>query len=839
MNIPLSWLKDFIDIDLPLDELAKVMTMCGLEVDEVHLVGLPKPENEQSGFKFTGLSWPKDKFVVAEVLEVNKHPEADRLTLCQLDDGTGERTILTGAPNLYPYIGKGRLEKPVKVAYVREGAVLYDGHKPGWELAKLKKTKIRGFETNSMVCSAKEIGLSDEHDGIIIFDDDAPVGMPLVDYIGDAVYVIDILPNMARNACIRGVALEIAAQLNIPMKQPVISVKPEGKSVKGMAKIEIKDSELNPRFLVGFAEGVKAQPSPEWVQRRLALAGMRSINSVVDATNYVMLEVGQPLHSFDYDTLLKRADGKTPTIITRRANKGEKLLTLDNIERNLDENMELVTDEKGALSIAGVMGGMESEVTSETTNVLIESANWNFINIRKTVSKLKLTSEAGYRNSRGIHPAVCQEACELCLERMVEWSGGRVAPDFIDNYARPYKDPTVQITSKDIRQVLGIDLTVEKAAELLKRLNFSCTIQNDKLMVTPPPTREDIGEGLIGRADVLEEIARLFGYDNIPLTRMADELPPAYVNPMIERENRLKDILVALGLQEIVTYRLTSPEREAKFLGKSAEKYVTLANPISPERSVMRSSLLPCMMETMERNIRLKDRLEFFEVGPVFLPVDGEILPHEEPHLCVAISGKRFEPAWDSHQKENLDFYDLKGIAEAALGDLHVPNISFKPAERSWLHPGKTAEIYAGTELLGVMGEVHPETFGKYDLLSSAMLMMDFNLEKLLPLVDIVYKVHPISQFPSILEDIAVVVDEKTTADEVLEVIKQAGGKMLVGVQLFDIFRGEQLGAGKKSLAYNLVYQSAEKTLTDNDAASIRKKIIHRLEQVLGAKLRS
>jgi len=841
MNIPLSWLKDFIDIDLPLEELARGMTMAGLEVDEVELRGLMGPENDHHGFKFTGLSWPADKFVTAEILEVNQHPDADRLVLCQLNDGTGERTILTGAPNLFPYIGKGRLNPSVKVAYVREGAILYDGHKPGFELTKLKKTKIRGFETNSMVCSEKELGISEEHEGIIIFEADAPVGIPLADYIGDAVFVIDILPNMARNACIKGVAREVAAQLNIPMKKPQRHVKPEGKSIEGMCRIQINEPELNNRFMVGYAEGLKSQPSPAWVQRRLRAAGMRPINSIVDATNYVMLETGQPLHAFDYDTLLKRAGNQPPTIITRRAYQGEKLVTLDNIERDLDENMMLVTDQTGSLSIAGIMGGLESEIVPETTNVLLESAVWNFINIRKTASKLRLSSEAGYRNSRGVHPAIAQEACEQCLALMVEWSGGRVAPGFIDNYAKKVIDPVNRITLQDIQRVLGVEIPLEKAAELLQRLEFECTLENDGnvLKVKTPPHRLDIGEGVIGRADILEEIARLFGYDHIPTTRMEDELPPAYANKMISFEEKLKDVLVSLGLNEIITYRLTSPEREERLLGKPAPAYVRLANPISPERCVMRTNLNVCMMEIIEKNIRLSDHLEFFEVGPVFLPREGQQLPDEAYHLAIGITGKRYSESWDTHNKICMDYFDLKGIIEAVFEGLHVPNISYSPYVCDYLHPGKCAAIYSGEELLGVFGELHPAVRQKYDLLAAPILLLDLDLGKVEPLAERIYKVQSISPFPSILEDIAVVVDETVTADEVLAVIKQAGGKTLKSAELFDIFRSAQLGSGKKSLAYNLVYQSSEKTLTDKDASAIRSKIIKRLEQVLNAKLRS
>ncbi len=597
MNVPLSWLKDFVDVNLPLEELAQVMTMAGLEVDEVILRGLEGPENNTHGFKFSGLSWPADKFVVAEIREVKQHPDADRLVLCQLEDGTGEHTILTGAPNLYPYVGKGRLEKPIKVAYVREGAILYDGHKPGFELTKLKKTKIRGFETRSMVCSLKELGLSEEHEGILILDENAPAGMPLADYMGDAVYVIDILPNMARNACIKGVAREIAAQLNLPLKNPMLIAKAEGKPVDGICRIEIEDAEMNPRFVVGYAEGLKVQPSPEWVQRRLEAAGMRPINSIVDATNYVMLETGQPLHSFDYDTLraratetLKQTDA-VPTIITRHALPDEKLITLDNVERKLDESMMLVTDQTGALSIGGIMGGLESEILPRTTNVLLESAIWNFINIRKTSSTLHINSEAGYRNSRGVHPKIAEEACLHCLSRMVEWSGGRFAPGLIDNYAKKPVDTVNRITEAEIERSLGVAIPLTEVADYLKRLEFDCRLieNGNALEVTTPQHRLDIGEGIIGKADLIEEIARLYGYDRIPVTRMSDELPPAYTNRMVVFEDRVRDELIALGLYEVINYRFTSAERETKLLGEPAPRYVTLANPISPDRAVLRT----------------------------------------------------------------------------------------------------------------------------------------------------------------------------------------------------------------------------------------------------------
>lgn len=841
MNIPLSWLKDFVEVNLPLEEIARVMTMAGLEVDEVRLLGLAAPDNDRHGFKFTGLSWPADKFVVAEIQEVNAHPDADRLVLCELDDGTGVRTILTGAPNLYPYKGKGRIEPPLKVAYVREGAVLYDGHKPGFELTKLKKTKIRGFETNSMVCSEKELGLSEESDGIILFDSDAPTGTPLADYIGDAVFVVDILPNMARNACIRGVAREIAAQLKLPLKSPFRPVQPSGAPIDGLASIEIRDPELNPRFILGYADGLRAQPSPRWVQRRLNAAGMRPINSIVDATNYVMLELGLPLHAFDYDSLVRRANGAAPAIVTRHARSGEVLKTLDDVERTLDDSMMLVTDGAGALSIGGIMGGMESEILPETTRVLLESAAWNFVNIRKTATKLRLSSEAGYRNSRGVHPNIAREACEACLSRMVDWSGGRIAPGTIDRYPNVFPDTVNELSADDIERALGVRIPLSEVAEYLRRLEFGVEAIDggERLRVTTPAHRLDIGEGLIGKADLIEETARLYGYDRIPMTRMSDELPPAYANPMILFENKVRDELASVGLYEIITYRMTAPEREARFFGTAAERCVRLANPISPDRSVLRTSLLPGLMEVVERNVRLRDEIGFFEVGPVFTPVEGEALPREEIRLSAAMSGKRFADSWDHHSGERIDFFDLKAVLETLTAGLHLTKLTLAPTVLPYFHPGKAAEIRIDDTPVGVIGELHPSLQKNYDLTGNAVAVMDLSLETLRSMANVNYPIRPISTFPMIFEDIAVIVDEALPTAEVIALIRQSGGKILKKVELFDIFRSEAIGSDKKSLAFSLAYQSDEKTLTDKDATAIRNKIVRRLEQVFGAKLRS
>ncbi|MCE1253615.1 MAG: phenylalanine--tRNA ligase subunit beta, partial [Anaerolineae bacterium] len=712
MKLPISWLNDFVEIDLPLDELAKLMTMIGLEVEEIQLVGMAMPEMERHEFKFTGLSWDRDKIVVAQIDEVMPHPNAERLVLCRLQDGEREHTVLTGAPNLYEYKGIGPLPKPIKVAYAREGARLYDGHADGLQITTLKRTKIRGVESYSMVCSEKELGISEEHDGIILLDENAPTGMALVDYMGDAVFTISILPNMIRNASVLGVAREIAAKTGYPLRVPQKSLDWNGAPVKDCISIEITNPKLNPRFTVGLIRGVKAQPSPYWVQRRLRLAGMRPINSVVDATNYVMLEVDQPLHAFDYDVLLKRAGGKTPKIITRQASANEKLKTLDGADRTLNEFTIMVTDTAGSLSLAGVMGGEESEVTPETSNVLLEAATWDFISTRRTMQAQRLSSEAGYRYSRGLHPDQAIEGLTRGLECMCLWSGGQIAAGIVDEYPQKQVDPEVTLTPADVKRLLGIDLDVQAMAKLLTPLGFTCRVEGDSLVAKTPPFRVDIGEGVIGKADVMEEIARMYGFDNIPSTRMADPLPPQRDNPTLEFEERLRDILVGLGLQEIYTYRLTDPTREARLYPQGAApqvEYTRLLNPIAAERSVMRRSLLAPVLEILERNIRLRQHLAFFEIGPVFIPKAGEDLPEEPVRLAIAMSGLRSLPAWDTPQTQTADFYDLKGIFEGLFKSLHLDNVSYEPVEdRPSYHPGKCALVKAGEVEIGIFGEMHP-----------------------------------------------------------------------------------------------------------------------------------
>jgi phenylalanyl-tRNA synthetase beta chain len=857
MKVPISWIKDFVDVNSSIEDLARQLTMAGLEVEEIIFVGLPMPEGKieigsgghiRHETKISGIEWDPDMIVVGAITEVMPHPNADRLVLCRLDDGEVEHIALTGAPNLFPFKGQGELPEPIKVAYAREGARIFDGHEADQVLVTLKRTKIRGIESYSMACSEKELGISEDHEGVIILDPEARVGMPLVEYMGDAVLDIAITPNMARIASILGVAREIAALTGERLRIPNLATPMEGPAMNGLASIEIQQPELNPRFVLGLIEEIDIRPSPYEVQRRLRLSGVRPINNIVDATNYAMLELGEPLHAFDYDVLLDRTGGDPPTIITRTATPGERLTTLDGIEHILDDFTVLVCDTAGPLSIAGVMGGAESEVNDETRNVLLEGAAWNFTNIRRTLSAQNMSSEAAYRFSRGVHPSIAEGGVRRGLELMRQWSGGVVAKGLLDNYPLPPEAPIIEFTTKDVTRWLGINLNPDQIAELLRALEFQVEINGENLKVKSPDHRLDIGEGIIGVADLMEEIARIYGYDRIPETRLSDELPPQRGNQSLDFEERLRDILVNLGLQEVITHRLTTPESEARLLPSSSvgggenpdnQQYLRISNPITSDRTVMRQSLLVSVLEIAESNARSSDRLAFFEIGEVFLPVEGQRLPDEPRRLAILLSGLRRLQHWQSDDEGLIDFYDLKGTVQEMLKGLSLTDIEFEPAQNPSFHPGKCASVKVNGETLGLIGELHPLVIENFELSGQPVLAAELDVEILMPMIPDRYNLEPVPVFPPVLEDLAVVVDEDVQAQRVAELIQQTGGKMVAAVNLFDVYRGGQAGPGKKSLAFSLTYQDPDRTLTDKEVASIRERIINRLEVDLGARLRN
>ncbi len=851
MKVPLSWLRDYVDIDLSPEDLARKMTFAGLEVEGMHYLGLPQPEDpERIEAKITGLEWHRDLIVVGELREVGPHPNADRLVLAQVDDGETVHTVVTGAPNLYPFKGQGALDPPIKVPFAKQGARLYDGHKPGQQLMKLKRAKIRGVESSSMICSEKELGISEEHEGVILFDAGAPAaGTPLADYLGDVVIDIDITPNMSRNACILGVAREVAARTGAGLRPPSFETEMAGPATAGKVRIDIRHPKLNPRFTATLSEGVEVAPSPFWMQLRLWLAGMRPISNVVDITNYVMLETGQPLHAFDYDVLVeraKRSGAEVPTLITRLPEPGERLTTLDGADRPLDDFSILVSDTEGALSMGGIMGGGESEVSESTTNVLLEAASWNMINIRRTVQAQKLqTSGAGYRFSRGVHPQQGRRGNLRAAGLMREHGGGTVCEGIVDHYPNPAEVVTVDFPLAEVARYLGSQVEISKGdvVRILSALEFAVEDRGDVLGVTVPDHRMDISPGVVGVADLMEEVARIYGYERIGETQISDTIPPQHGNPELEQEEELRDLLVRLSLQEIITYRLTSPEREGRVREAGAPPdpgpYVTLANPITAERSVMRRSLLASALEVAESNVRFGDSLAVFDIGSVYLLEEGRELPEEPRRLVLLATGPRDEENWAGEaDRTPMGFYDLKGLVEGMTDGLHLQDVAYEPTQHPSFHPGRAAVLRVGAAEVGVLGELHPKVRDAYALPDQPMLAAEFDLEALLAAAPSRWPARKVSRFPAIHEDLAVIVDESVSAASVEGEIRGAGGARLVQAQLFDLFRGEQVGAGKKSLAYRLAYQAEEGTLPDKDAARLRGKILKRLERSLGAVLR-
>jgi phenylalanyl-tRNA synthetase beta chain len=844
MLVPLSWLSDYVDIELPVDKVAELLTNAGLEVKHIIKIGLEGAD----------LEWDRDKIVLAKLLTVEQHPNAERLVLATVDYGAEEpKTVVTGAPNLYPFVGEGDLsDKAIFSPIALEGATLYDGHKDELKKMKLKGRPLRGIYNDAMLCSEKELGISDEHEGIILMVEDSwspdfVPGTPLQDVLGDHVLEIDIIPNIARCASMVGVAREYAALTDQKLRYPDYDLVMEGPSAEGLVALSTTEPDLNPRFVAILIKGVAQMDSPYWMQHRLRLAGQRPINVVVDISNYVMLEMGQPNHTFDYDFLRTRADeyntGGPVHIHTRLPHEEETITTLDGITHELPDYTILVTDPAGALSVGGIMGGENSEIKPGTSNVLLEAAAWNFINIRRSATALGISSDAAFRFSRGVHPSQAIVGARRAAELMRRLAGGTVWESVFDYYPNPPEVVQVELSPQYVKRLSGLSLEADEITTLLERLEFTVEPYGDHLMVTVPDHRMDIE----GPHDLVEEVCRIVGYDKIPSTIIADELPPQRGNPRLEMEELLRDLLVQLGLQEIITYRLTAPEQEARLipsksmLGADDRPYVTLTNPISANRAVMRHSQLSSDLEIAAQNSRFKDRIALFEIGKVFMEAEDSILPDEFDRLSIVLTGLRSANHWSQPDgAELMDFFDLKGVLQGLFEALHL-DVTYQPVEHPTFRPGQTAHALLGEVPLGTMGVLHPQVVESYGFRvnrKQPVLAADLDLEALYPHLKDARVFEPVSAYPAVREDLAIIVDRHITASEVADTLRQVGGFLLKDVELFDVYEGQQIPSGKKSLAYHLTFQSPSKTLTDKDVFKQRARIIKQLEQRLGARLR-
>jgi len=804
VKLPLSWLREFVDVDLPVKELSRRLIDATAEVESWETIGA---------------NWEPDLIRVAEVVAVEPHPNADRLRLATVETGTGRQQVVCGAPNLA--VGQ-------KVAFATEGARLIDGHTG--ELATLKLRPIRGVESAGMILSEKELGLSDDHEGILVLPADAPPGRPLVEQLGDVVFDITTWANRADLLGVLGFAREVAALTDKPLREPAITYAESEHPVTDFVSVTIEAPDLCRRFTASVIEDVHIEPSPAWLQERLARMGMRPINNVVDITNYVMLETGQPLHAFDYDLVRGRQ------LVARRPNPGERLVTLDGTERELDPDMLMICDGEGPVSVAGIMGGGNSEVSEHTHRVLLEVANFKPGSIRRSSGLLKLRTEASLRFEKGLGPEMAEYAQRRALHLFEQLTGGRIAKGLVDVFPAKQVRRPINLPSARIEQVLGIHIPTDDVRRILTGLGFICHhLPPDRYSVQPPYWRPDIEIA----DDLIEDLARIYGYDKLPATMLRGSLPSPEPRPVEDLRERLRDLFVAGGFQEVINYTLTDLPRLARVVAPDDARRagpLGMVNPVAARHQYLRTSLRGSVLESYAANRgHFEGALRLFEVGFEYLPVEAD-LPHHRSVLCAVVGGLR-ETRWGRPGTERLDFFDAKGAVEQALDAVGVKP-SFRAATQFALLPGHTADITIGKEVVGVVAQVHPDTAGSFDI-EEPVFLVELWLEDLVRTLPERPDYTPASRFPEVRQDIAILVDVAVPAGRVLELVRaHRSGGVTLAADVFDDYRGEGVPPGKKSLALRLRFRALDRTLTDDDVARIQSGLLKRLEREFGASQR-
>lgn len=803
MLVSYKWLQEYVNLaGVSATELAEKITRSGIEVDGV--------EQKSAGVK---------NVVVGHVLECEKHPEADKLNKCLVDVGEEEPVqIICGAPNV---------AKDQKVAVAKVGAVL-----PG--NFKIKKAKLRGEVSNGMICSLQELGIEGKlvskefAEGIFVFPNDVEVGADALALLNldDEVLELDLTPNRADALSMLGVAYETAAILDQKIKLPETELEASSEKAEDYITVKVEASEENPLYTAKVIRNVKIGPSPLWMQTRLMSAGIRPHNNVVDITNYILLEYGQPLHAFDYDKLGSKE------VVVRLAHEGEKLVTLDGVERTLTSEQMVITNGSEPIALAGVMGGEESEVTSETTTVLLESAYFAGPSVRATSKHHGLRSEASARYEKGVDPTRVRPAAERAAKLMAELAGGEVLEGRVEDDHLTIEPVTLSITLDKINRVLGTKITESEVLSIFRRLQFEASVEEETFTVTAPPRRGDITI----EEDLIEEVARLYGYDLLPKTLPKGAATSGGLTKDQEKRRSARDYLEGAGLYQTITYSLTSEEKSPQFALETREP-VKLAMPMSEEHSCLRMSIIPQLLESVAYNIaRQQETVGFYEIGSVFLNNGQNQQPDEQEHIAGALTGLWVENAWQG-EKKPVDFYVAKGILEGLFERMGVADkVEWRAAKIDGMHPGRTAEIVLTGEVIGFVGELHPTMEKEWDLKNTYVFeikaepIFHYNLPEL--------KYVPIPKFPSISRDIALVVDTTVTAGTLENIIQEAGGKLLKSIKVFDLYEGEHMKKGKKSIAFSLIYADPERTLTDEEVVKAHEKVLTAVKDKAGAELR-
>ncbi|MCX8007425.1 MAG: phenylalanine--tRNA ligase subunit beta [Coriobacteriia bacterium] len=809
MRVSLKWLKEFVDVDVPVEELVERLDMTGTKVEQV----------VRTGQALHGV-------VIGRVLRKEQHPNADKLSYCQVDVGTAEPLrIVCGATNF---------SEGDKVPVALVGATLPSG-------LTIKRAKLRGLESEGMMCSASELGVGSDASGLLVLPDDAPVGAPYAEYagLGDTILELEVTPNRPDCLSMFGVAREVGAVLGRDVRYPEWSLKPHGESVDSQVAVEIEDPDLCPRYTARLIRGVRIGPSPDWLAERIVAAGARPINNVVDVTNYVLFELGQPLHAFDLNALA-RCDGLT-RIVVRRAQPGERLTTLDGVQRELSEDMLVIADGSGPVALAGVMGGEDTEVSERTVDVLLESASFDRACISRTSRALGLISESSLRFERGVDPELAAVASERAAALIAELGGGEVAPGIVNVYPRPAKARRITLRCPRMNAFLGTSIASDEAGSILRRLGIVSEPLGDDLVCTVPTFRPDLER----EVDLYEEVVRIWGMERVPSTLPGGRERVGGLDRAQRLERRIGVVLRACGLNEHIGLAFEDPRRVAACgfdLGEG-EELVELLNPMSSEQSHLRVSTLPGLLDAVSRNQRhgVSD-IHLYEIGRVFRTAAGRKLPKERVVLGAVLSG-----AWDRQQwyerPRQLDFFDAKGVLETLLDDLGVSPWRLEEAQHRWLQPGRSADVVARGEVIGWLGEVAPDLLAAFEV-DGAVAAFELDVRSLARAAVGTRRYEEIPRHPAVKLDVAFVVPREVSAEQVATAIRSFGKPLLSEVRLFDVYADpdgapeRRLPEGTKSLAFSLEYRAPDRTLSEDEVRGVHERLVQRVCEKVGATLR-
>jgi phenylalanyl-tRNA synthetase beta chain len=801
MKVSLEWLQEYVGISLPPPELGELLTQAGLEVETL--------TECNPGFH---------RVVVAEMRSFSPHPKSGHLSICLVQDGQKDYTVVCGAPNLK--VGD-------KVALALEGASL-----PG--RSNIERTVLLDVASEGMLCSEKELGLSDEASGIMVLDPELTLGVPIEQALPlkDWILDVNVTPNRSDCLCILGMAREIAALTGQPLRPPIF------KGLGGKGEIEketavvIESPDLCPRYVAKLITGVRIGASPFWMRRRLQALGVRSINNIVDVTNYVMLEVGQPLHAFDFNQLEEKR------IVVRTAESGESFTTLDNIQRSLPENALMICDGKKPVALAGIMGGLNSEVQPGSRNILLESAYFDPMGIRRTSKKMGLSTEASVRFERGIDPNGSLKAAERAAALMVAMAGGMMAAGAIDNYPRRMEPKKILLRAPRVNSILGTAIPHAEVPTYLQRLGLEVKeAGKESFEVTVPTFRVDLDREI----DLIEEIARLHGFNRIPVTIPSGTVMAEKENSLQRAAPRARSLLVGMGLREVITFGFISAKM-LKDLGIQSPdpraNSLRIQNPLSEDQAIMRTTLIPGLLQVVQTNINRQNLdLKIFELGRVFFPLPDRDLPEEIETLGGILTGQREEESW-AKPNEKVDFYDLKGIIEVLLQGFGVPRCEFLPEkEDPFLHPGKACRLVAGGEILGVMGEAHARINELLEI-KQVLYLFEINFKKLVDQVTDHPVFKPLARFPAVTRDLALIVDEGVPARDLVQTLEGVNPGLIQEITIFDLYRGKPIPAGKKSVAFRLIFQREDRTLTDLEVNELHREMVDLVAKRHGAILR-